>query len=128
MSKRGDIITLDNDLNISNEIGRDDEEDQFLRSFSYPRTRCTFLPDDTPAVGEVLILFLARRGVICVRILRLAQEDGVTHVASVELGSDLVSCTQPKATSILKLRRQQRTSRVVNPETSVFCVCHVVSL
>ena len=96
MSKRGDIITLDNDLNISNEISRDDEEDRFLRSFSYPRIKCTFLPSDTPAVGEIMVLFLARRDAVRVRVLRLAREDGVTQVASVELNSNGVSRIQPR--------------------------------
>ena len=106
MSKRGDIITLDNDLNISNEIGRDDEEDRFLRSFSYPRIRCTFLPNDTPVAGEILVLFLARRDAIRVHVLRLAQEDGVTQVVSMELNPNGVSHIQSVAASVLKLCRQ----------------------
>jgi len=93
VSKQGDIATLDDDLSISNETDRDDDEDRFLRSFSYPRTRCTFLPNDVPAVGEILVLFLARRDVIRVRVLRLAREDGVTQIASMELNSDIVSNT-----------------------------------
>lgn len=97
MSKRGDITALDNDLNISNETDRDDKEDRFLRSFSYPRARCTFLPNDIPAVGEILVLFLARRDTIRVRVLRLAQEDGITQVASVELDHNVVSHIQPMA-------------------------------
>ena len=91
MSKWGDIITLDHDLSISNEIDRDDDEDRFLRSFSYPRTGCSFLPNDIPGVGEILVLFLARRNAVRVRVLRLAQGDGATQVASVELNSNTVS-------------------------------------
>ena len=106
MSKWGDIIALDKDLNASNEIGHSDEEDQFLRSFSYPRTRCTFIPNDTPAIGEILVLFLARRDAVRVRVLRMAREDGITQIASVELNSNVVSCIQPRATPVLKLRRQ----------------------
>ena len=106
MSKLGDIITLDSDMSISSEIDRDDEEDRFLRSFSYPRTRCTFLPNDIPGVGEVLVLFLARRNAVRVRILRLAQGDGTTQVASVELNPNAVSHIQPIATLILKFYRQ----------------------
>jgi len=106
VSIHGDIITLDKDLNVSGQLDRDDEEAQFLRSFSYPRTRCTFLPNDIPAAGEILVLFLARRDTIFVRVLRLAQEDGITHVASVGLGSNTVSRTHPKVTSALKLCRQ----------------------
>lgn len=106
MSKRGDIITLDNDLNISNEIDRDDEEDRFLRSFSYPRTRCTFLPNDIPGVGEILVLFLARRNAVRVRILRLAQGDGATQVASVELNLNAVSCIKPMVALVLKFYRE----------------------
>ena len=106
MSKRGDILTLDDDLNISNQTDRDDDKDQLLRSFSYPRTRCTFLPNDIPAVGEILVLFLIRRDAIRVRVLRLAREDGITQVASVELNSNVVSRTQPRAASALKLCRQ----------------------
>ncbi|KAF9644503.1 hypothetical protein BDM02DRAFT_3190540 [Thelephora ganbajun] len=87
--KRGDIIILDNDLNISNEFGCDDEGDRVLRSFSYPRTRCTFLPNETPALGEILVLFLALRDAIRVRVLRLAREDGITQVASVELNCNV---------------------------------------
>ena len=100
------MITLDNDLNISHELGRDDEEDLFLRSFSYPRTRCTFLPNDVPAVGEILVLFLARRDATHVRILRLSQRDGVTQIASVELNSNVVSRIQPKGAPALNLCRQ----------------------
>lgn len=102
MSKRGDIITLDDSLNISNETGRGDDEDLLLQSFSYPRTRCTFLPNDIPAVGEILVLLLVRRGAIRVRVLRLAREDGIAQLVSVELNSSVVSCTQPRATSVLK--------------------------
>ena len=105
MSRRGDIITLDNDLNISNEIDRDDEEDQFLRSFSYPRTRCTFLPNDIHGVGEVLVLFLARRNTVRVRVLHLAQGNGATQVASVELNPNAVSHFQSMATLVLKFYR-----------------------
>jgi hypothetical protein len=106
VSKRGDVVTLDNDLNVSNEIDCDEEEDRFLRSFSYPRTRCTFLPNDIPAVGEILVLFLVRRDAIRVRVLASSSGDGVTQIASVELNSDVVSRIQPKATSVLKLCRQ----------------------
>ena len=106
VSKQGDIITLDNDLSTSNETGRDDEEDRFLLSFSYPRARCTFLPNDIPAVGEILVLFLVRRDAILVRVLRLAREEGVTQVVSVELKSTVVSRIQPAVTSILKFCRQ----------------------
>ena len=97
MSKRGDVITLDNGLNVSNKLSRDDEEDRLLRSFSFPRTRCTFLPNDTPAFGEILVLFLARGDVIRLRVLHLTQGGGITQVASVELTSSVVSCVQPKA-------------------------------
>ena len=106
MSKRGDITALDDDLNISSEIGRDDEEDQFLRSFSYPRTRCTFIPNDTPGVGEILVLFLARKDAIRVRVLCIAREDGITQIASVELNSNVVSRIQPRDISALKVCRQ----------------------
>ena len=106
VSKQGDIITLDNDLSVSNETDRDDEEDRFLLSFSYPRARCTFLPNDTPAVGEILVLFLVRRDAIRVRVLRLGREDGVAQVASVELKSTVVSRIQSAVTSVLKLCRQ----------------------
>jgi len=91
VTKRGDVITLDNDLNVSNELDPDDGEDRFMRSFSYPRTRCTFLPNDIPPFGEIMVLFLARRDAIRIRVLRLAREDGVTQVTSVELDSNIVS-------------------------------------
>jgi hypothetical protein len=106
VSKRGDVITLDNDLNVSNEIDREDEQDRFLRSFSYPRTRCTFLPNDIPGVGEILVLFLTRRNAVRVRVLRLAQGDGVTQVASVELNPNAVSRVRQMATLVLKSYRQ----------------------
>ena len=96
VSKRGDIITLNGDLDVSNELSCDDEGDRFLRSFSYPRARCTFLPNDIPTLGEVLVLFLVRRDAIYVRVLCLDQGDGVTHTASVELTSDTVSCIGQK--------------------------------
>lgn len=98
-SKRGAIIALNDDLNISHELSCDDEEDRFLRSFSYPRTRCTFLPDDIPSLGEILVLFLVRRDTIRVRVLRVDKGDGVVQIASVELASNAVSCTQPKLIS-----------------------------
>lgn len=78
-------------MNISNDVDPDDEEDQFLRSFSYPRTKCTFLPNDIPAIGEIVVLFLVRRGIVRVRVLRLGRGDGVTQVASVGLNPNVVS-------------------------------------
>lgn len=106
MSKRGDIIILDDSMNILNELGPDDEGGRFLRSFSYPRTRCTFLPNDSPAVGEIMVLFLARGDAIRIRVLCLTQEDGVTQVASIELNSSAVSHIQQEATPFLRLYRQ----------------------
>lgn len=128
MSKRGDVVTLDNDLNISNELDPDDEEERFLRSFSYPRTKCTFLPNDVPAFGEILVLFLARGDVMRMRVFHLAREEGVIQVASVELNSNTVSYIRPKATSALKLCRLQQTSHVVNPGISVSYVRLSVSI
>lgn len=93
-------------MNISNEIDRDDEEDRFLRSFSYPRTRCTFLPNDIPGVGEILVLFLAQRNAVRVRILRLAQGDEATQVASVGLDLNAVSCIKPMVTLVLRFYRE----------------------
>lgn len=93
-------------MNISNEIDRDDEEDRFLRSFSYPRTRCTFLPNDIPGVGEILVLFLAQRNAVRVRILRLAQGDEATQVASVGLDLNVVSCIKPMVALVLRFYRE----------------------
>ena len=104
--KRGDIIVLDDDMNVFSELGREDAEDQFLRSFSYPRTRCTFLPNDIPALGEILVQFLARQGATHVRVLLPAQGDGVTQIASMQLNSNMVSPIQSNATPVLKLCRQ----------------------
>ena len=122
VTKRGGIVTLDNDLNISHELSCDEEEDRFLRSFSYPRTRCTFIPNDVPNFGELLVLFLVRRDAIRVRVLRLDDGDGVTQIASVELTSNMVSCARQGPPQFSYLCRRLRISRSVNLETSVCCV------
>ena len=105
VSKRGDIITLDRDLNISNELSRDDNGDLFLRSFSYPAARCAFLPNDIQPLGEILALFLARKGTIRVRVVHLDQGGGVVQIASVELSFDTVSRIQPMAALVLSFCR-----------------------
>jgi len=52
------------------------------------------------------VLFLARRNTVRVLILRLAQGDGATQVASAELNPNAVSRAQPIATLVLKFYRQ----------------------
>lgn len=93
-------------MNVSSELDRVDAEDRLLRSFSYPATRCTFLPNDIPALGEILVLFLARKGAIHVRVLCLSQGDGVTQIASMELNSNMVSRIRSNAIPVPKLCRQ----------------------
>lgn len=127
VSKRGDITTLNDDLDISNELNCDDEEDRFLRSFTYPRARCTFLPNDIPTLGEILVLFLVRRNVIRVRVLHLDQGDGVAQNASVELTSNIVSCIQPKASSFL-IFLQQVADITFSESGNISLLCIVVPL
>lgn len=114
-------------MNISNELSCDDEEDQFLRSFSYPRTRCTFLPNGIPTLGEILVLFLVRRNAICVRVLHLDQGGGVTQAASVGLTSDTVSFIRPRATPILMLS-QEVTDITFSESGNISLLCMVIPL
>lgn len=123
VSKRGDVIALNYDLNISNELGREDEDDRLLRSFSYPRAKCTFLQNDISVHSEIIVLFLTRNDTVYVRVLGMDQEHGIIQIASVPLTQNTASRIQPLSALVLNLCRQSWTSHSVDLEILAYCVC-----